>query len=78
MYVGGGVIQGAITSLIILGKIFSTLLYIPEIATTVWTLRNDSEQPRDLRTTGGLRVGIWVSLIGTFVMVVAVLLLTGP
>ena len=72
----GGFISNLITPLILLGASLSTLLYIPEIATTVWILRNDSEQPDELRSTGRLRVGVWLSLITTSILVGSVVMLT--
>lgn len=72
----GGYMLGEITSIIILGGIFSTMALIPEIATLVWILRNDENRGGPLRMTKATRVGIWVSLGATFVMVIGVLTLT--
>ena len=72
----GGFVSNLITPLVLLGASLSTLLYIPEIATTVWILRNDSEQPKELRSTGRLRVGVWTSVILTFILVISVVMLS--
>jgi manganese transport protein len=72
----GGFVSNLITPLVLLGASLSTLLYIPEIATTVWILRNDSEQPEELRSTGRLRIGVWLSIVLTFILVASVVLLS--
>lgn len=68
----GGYIAGVITPLIIIAGVFITITYIPEIITAAWTLRNEN----DFRSTGWARAGIWLSLAGTFLMVIGLIVYT--
>jgi manganese transport protein len=71
----GGYISGVITPLILLGGLFLSLTYIPEIITAAWTLRQERHEPEILRTKGIVKIGVWVSLIGSFALVAGVLIL---
>lgn len=71
----GGYIQGVITPLIILGGTLFAISYVPEIAAAAWTLRREREHPEELRTTGATKVGVWISIVGSLLMVSTLLAL---
>lgn len=71
----GGYLQGVITPLIVLGGTLFAISYIPEIAAAIWTLRQERNEPEALRTTGIMRVGVWLSIIGSTAMVATLMLL---
>ena len=65
----GGYVQGVITPLIVLGGTLFAISYIPEIVAAAWTLRAEQDEPEELRTTGWEKAGVWISIIGSGLMV---------
>ena len=65
----GGYLQGVITPLIVLGGTLFAISYIPEIVAAAWTLRAEKDEPEELQTTGWERIGVWVSIVGSGLMV---------
>jgi hypothetical protein len=65
----GGYISGVITPLIVIAGSIFAISYIPELAGATWALYQEKNLPSEFRTTGLLRVGVVVCIIGTFILV---------
>lgn len=74
----GGYITGSITGLLFLGGFINTMALFPEIVTAMWILYNDSERDPEFQFSLPAKFLGWASLIATFVILAAVLVLTIP
>lgn len=74
----GGTITGSITGLLFLGGFINTMALFPEIVTAMWILSNNSERDPAFQFSLPAKSLGWVSLIATFVMLAAVLVLQIP
>jgi manganese transport protein len=74
-YVGGS-ISGLITPLIVLGGALYSVTYIPEIAATAWTLRQEQNVPAMLQMGHMAKTVILISLIGSAFLVISAILFT--
>lgn len=71
-YIGGFII-GEITAVIIIAGVFIALSYFPVIIAAGWTLRTEQNE---FQSTGLLRYGVWISIIGSFLVIAVLVLIT--
>lgn len=74
----GSTITGSITGLLFLGGFINTVALFPEIVIAMWILYNDSERDPAFQFSLPTKSLSLVSLIATFVMLAAVLVLQIP
>lgn len=71
----GGYFTGSIVALLFLGGFINTMALFPEIVTAMWILYKDDERDREFQFSLPAKALGWASLVATFVMLAAVLVL---